>query len=456
MRPRQFWVYITMYILAITLLLLINGLVKENLNDLKFNRSLFYQFLIFQTIILCLWAAFNSAAAIRDEMTDNSYDFFRLLPLTAHEKTVGILVGKNLVTLLFTAINCFFLFYYALLGKINPILLGQLLITLIVITLLINLLTLLSSVRLYNKRKKTSTIGMIILLLFGIPQIIGALYGFTNDKPLQSYLIAFYQFDIPVLLLISALAFYFSTWAYRGIIRKFNKEDEPLFNRLGAIFFMIGYELIVLGLFYPHLEKKFNAPINYSFSLLTLVPFFLIYLASQRNMLTYIEFAGLSSTPNRNQTPGPLTLLKYSNLTLGFILFFIWALGTLMLAQLEQINITQDLYLIACLSLSSLFLILLAELRILYQQNSEKIGFLLGFLVVIYFTLPLLLAGLLENETIIYIISPIGLFSYLFDNKQIPLENLKVHTLTNLGLCIIPILLTIRQYKNILQVRKNM
>jgi hypothetical protein len=39
MRPRQFWVYITMYILAITLLLLINNLVKENLFADQFNTT---------------------------------------------------------------------------------------------------------------------------------------------------------------------------------------------------------------------------------------------------------------------------------------------------------------------------------------------------------------------------------------------------------------------------------
>jgi hypothetical protein len=288
-----------------------------------------------------------------------------------------------------------------------------------------------------------------------IPQMIASLYGVTSHQELQTYMVAFYKVDIPVLLLISFFGFCFAIWAYRGIIRKFNKEDEPLFSRTGAIFFMFGYELMLLGLFLPHLANKLDIPLHILFFVLSLSPLYLVYLASQRTLLGYMEFAGLSVGPARNQTPDHLDLLRYSNLTLGLILFLIWALGTLILTKLTRTSLTLDLSLVACLSLSSLFLILLAELWVLYQPQSEKIGFLLAFLAGIYFVLPLILAGLLNNNAIAWV-SPIGLFSTLFEGHDHHFYTLKIHAVSNLVLCVIPVFLVARQYQNILQVRKTM
>ena len=66
MRPAQFWVYVTLYVSTITLILLINYMLYikqaafESLVDLF--SSLYTQLLIVEAMMLLIWSAFNSAS----------------------------------------------------------------------------------------------------------------------------------------------------------------------------------------------------------------------------------------------------------------------------------------------------------------------------------------------------------------------------------------------------------
>ena len=91
MRPRQLWIYITIYVSVVVLLLYINytGYKYQemyNNNTEKLSISLCYQFLILQALLLWIWGAYNSGSAITNEIRGNSYDFFRMLPLSAGKK----------------------------------------------------------------------------------------------------------------------------------------------------------------------------------------------------------------------------------------------------------------------------------------------------------------------------------------------------------------------------------
>ena len=140
LRPKQLWIYVTIYISIILLIVFINYSAykyQDSFEDItEFYKSLFYQFLAFQVIILFVWSAYNSGSAIKEEILNKSFDFFRMLPLPAHKKAFGILIGKNLVVLLFAAINLAFLIYFGLAGKISINLQGQILLILISITII--------------------------------------------------------------------------------------------------------------------------------------------------------------------------------------------------------------------------------------------------------------------------------------------------------------------------------
>ncbi|NQT04107.1 MAG: hypothetical protein HQ580_18920, partial [Planctomycetes bacterium] len=176
MRPRQFWIYITIYIAVITLLLFINYTAYQYRewfgNQERFLRGICYQFLILQIAILCLMAAANSGSAIRDEVSGKSYDFFRMLPISAGKKAVGILVGKNLVVLLLAAINFLLIIIFGILGHVSAVLLKQTFLALISVALLTNSVALLSSIKPVSTKKKNYIAIVIVLCFFLVPFLI--------------------------------------------------------------------------------------------------------------------------------------------------------------------------------------------------------------------------------------------------------------------------------------------
>ena len=123
MRPRQFWIYMTIYISTLLMIFLINysGYKNEVMYSTAADlfKSLYYQFLVLQIIVLWIWGSFNSGSAIRDEVFDKTYDFFRMLPLSARLKAAGIMVGKNLIVILLGVCNFVLLVVFGIAGNLN-------------------------------------------------------------------------------------------------------------------------------------------------------------------------------------------------------------------------------------------------------------------------------------------------------------------------------------------------
>ena len=107
-------------------------------------------------------------------------------------------------------------------------------------------------------------------------------------------------------------------------------QKQPL---TGAFLFMFGYELIVLGLFLPHLSGDVTA--THFFWMLSLFPAGLIVLGSLRNLDKYIEYSR-SIQARLKPNKGMMTpMLLYCNLSVGLGLFVIWtvfSIGTLIAA----------------------------------------------------------------------------------------------------------------------------
>ena len=288
-------------------------------------------------------------------------------------------------------------------------------------------------------------------------------YGITYNALIREVKANFYIFELPVMILISLVAIYFSCWSIIGILRKFNKEDEPLFSRTGAYLFMLGYEFVLCGILFKELNEVNgstqniqNAQIlNFSYWLISLLPILAVPLWSIRSYDNYLEHIGLiqkESVPGKRTMP---RMLMYSNLSLGFGLFAIWvacAIGTTIMMQL---SLPSYLYMIFVLFSAYLFLILLLELFVVYNPTSPKMGIFIAFIAAVYIILPLILSGTLEIDTLLQI-SPIGLLFEMFpkQNEEITVLN---HTwIINLLLCIIPALLIFKQYRHIFNTRQKM
>jgi hypothetical protein len=423
-------------------------------NTEKLFISLSYQFLILQALLLWIWGAYNSGSAITNEITGNSYDFFRMLPVTAGKKAVGILVGKNLIVLLLTAINFLLIIIFGSLGKETASWLGQTFLALISVAILINSVALLSSIKPTGKKKKSNIATIILIAFFLGPFIIRLLISARRFRMFKSITGSFYNFELPIMILTSLIALYFACWSIKGVLRKFTLEEEPLFNRIGAFLFMLGYEFVLFGLFYEHLNTGTRI-INYSYWLISLLPALAVPFGSIRKFDKYLEYSGIiRSRKKENQNIIPRMFL-YSNLSLGLGLFVIWAGCATATTLITQLELLPHLYMILILFSSYLFLLLLLELHVVFTPISNKIGTLLAFIGAVYIILPLIISGILESD-IIYMHSPVG---FIWEIFQKPYPDISIPTsiwALNLLLCIIPALLIWKRHLYILNTRRKM
>jgi len=460
MRPRQLWIYITIYIAVIALIVFVNYTAYQYQewfgNQTRFFKGLYYQFLILQVIVLCILAMINSSSAIKDEVTGKSYDFFRMLPISAGKKAAGILIGKNLIVLLLAGVNFLLLIILGMLGRMNGVLLGQYFLAVISVAVLTNSVALLSSINPLRARKKNHIVTLIVFGFIFAPLFLSAL-GIATRKInlLENITGKFYTIELPVFILISLVALYFSCWSVKGILRRFTREDEPLFSRMGAYLFMLGFEFVLFGLFYKYLTEGARKT-NYLYWLISLLPVLFVPIWSLRSFDRYLEHSGLiqsKSAGNKNLVSG---FLLYSNLLPAFALFAIWTACSIVTALMTEQELLFNLYYIVILFSFYLFLMLLLELYVVYKPVSDKIGLLLTFIAIVYLFLPLILSGILDNKEV-YLYSLLGFYTRVFFYESAPvISTITRIWLINAVLCIIPIILIWTRYKNILAARQKM
>jgi hypothetical protein len=462
LRPSQLWVYVTIYVAVIILILFVNYNIRQAKDDpiiyKKYYSALYYQFLALQTLLLLGWATINSRAAMRQEVFDKTYDFFRLLPLSAMQKTVGILVGKNLAVLLLAAVTFVLIVTFGILGRVSVSLQLQVILLMTAATLFANSAALLSSGAGLRKQARMSIAAWILMFMFIGPLLAQLLFlpfiAMSQIRKADLLTVAFYRLDILILVLISLIFLYFSIWCVLGILRRFTCENEPLFTRLGAVIFLIGYELIVLGLFFSHF-KTFQMAVH-AFWLASLVPVVFVPLASVKTFDAYLEHCGLVRGAAGSRKSMPVALFTYSNLTLVFVLFAIWAVFAVITGRIGMLSQGQILFDVAVVLSFCLFLLLLLELHVLYSPVFSKIGLLLAFISILYLFLPIILWATIDN-TSLYYYSLFGFFAHLFNPLHV--KTIAAHSpvlISNLVLCIIPIVLVSKRYLYILRLRKKM
>ncbi|MBN2181767.1 MAG: hypothetical protein JW715_07615 [Sedimentisphaerales bacterium] len=459
MRPRKFWIYVTVYVSVIILILLLNYIAYKQremfTRPINFSRNVFLHLTVLQILVLCLLSAINSGSAIKQEVIGNSYDFFRMLPISASKKTIGILVGKNLIMLLFAAANFLLLTIFGIYRQINMLELMQNFFALICISLFINSTVLLSSINKISNKKSSNTAVIILLCLLLSPLLFRY---FTAIDKLGEITSKFYTIEMPSTILVGLVMLYFSCWSIAGILRKFTLEDEPLFSRIRAFLFMLGFEFVCLGLFYTYLTKENTTyiwPVNYLYWLISLLPVLLVPLGSLRRFDKYLEHSGLIQDKSGGKNM-MIRMLMYSNLSLGLGLFSIWIVGAVGTTLIAGLKLLPCLHIILVLFSFYLFLFLLLELKVVYTSLSNKAGLLLGFITAVYIILPLILEGILPKHNYFDLFSPAGFIFSLFREslKRIDIRN--SIWITNFILCIIPILLILKRHIYILNMRRKM
>jgi hypothetical protein len=455
LRPKQFWLYQVIYFGIIGIIILINTLIFINSpkSSTRLFRSMYYQILTFEILILWFWTSYNAGSAIRHELHRKTYDFFKMMPASARRKAIGILVGTNLVALLFGAYNLLLLIIFGFLGKVHFRLQAYIFLAILSIALLLNTVSLLSSVRTEQRHVQISAATLILLGLIVAPTAIGGVVSLSESRALSSS-IYFYFLHIPAPLMIAFTSLYFCWWSFAGIIRKFDFERRPLFTYPSALWFMVGFYILIGGFFWAYLEKA-GMPGLYSLWLITFIPLILIPFGAARTYDMYIE--GLRSLKRRGSDSSMTWgLFRSSNLFLWLSLFVIWALFSMGMGLKSGDSPQPFMSSILLLFSFVLFFSVLLELHMLYQPVYTKIKWLLGFVALIYILLPLIFTAALGNERL-FLYSPAGYIIYLF--VQAPGDkDMGFPTgvlMLNFLLCLIPIRLIWHKYVQILGARRE-
>jgi len=461
-RRSHLWVYLTIYTSVVLLLLFVNVSIRdlggEAVAGGQFFRRLYHQFVMIEIVILWGWCTLNSKSALPDEVANKTYDFFRLLPLSALQKTLGILVGRNLLSLLFAVVTLGPMTLFGLLGGVDLPLQIQIVLVLLSIALCTNAVVLLSSSTSPKRQGKTGPGVWLLLMVLSIPFFLGPFFAslreLTQSYDTTTHRVAFYTIDVPLLPLIICVALYFGFWCVLGLLRKFTFEGAALFNRPGAVLFLLGYELLVLGLFLPHLPGG-AVPQYFLWLVVSLLAVVLIPVGSINDCGVYLERSGrpAAHAPDRN---APWRLWRHSNLTLGLGLLAVWIVFFVVAGRRSGVSprqLAQDT--VTLLSFYALLLLLL-EVYVVYEPVFGKMGILVAFLVLLDLFLPLLLAGTLQMPSLRFY-SPFAFFIDIGSSGDVERNASWVSILAvNFGLSLIPALVVWRRYGQILALRRAM
>lgn len=408
-RPGQLIIWATIYLTTVFLMIWMNSLTTEYTQH-QIYENLYLQFIVVQIIVLWLIGAWNCGSVVPNELKRNSYVFFRLLPMSGVQKTVGVLIGRNLLVGLTAVVNFALIAYFGLAAGVPRSVVIQVICALIAGGVLFSTGSLLSSIRTSGKKGGNPAIVLIIFCIFLLPQTIGLMAW--KKIHMRVVEVDFYYVDVPVLVISAAIALYLACWAFLGAVRKFTAEDKPLFARPAAVIFALGIELILIGFFLPCvLGEDASGDMDYSVMFWSMSMSFIWPLAAFAlwRYDRYLEESSNLSVRRRHRAVGILDIVGMSNIKLSLITYVIWAGFALMIWQMNGRLLLDGLAHIAVLFSFYIVFVLLLETVALCRVDNTRVIFLVGFIAILYLILPILLGAILEESQI----GMLSIFGYL-------------------------------------------
>jgi hypothetical protein len=415
LRGNSIIVYLSVYAVAITLALMsCCAMVPQNQPEAlaAILTSFFACLVVIQVLLLWGWGTHNCAQVIQQEHDRKSHDFFRLLPLSASEKAIGILIGRNQPVLLLAAINSILM----LLVTPNHLLHGQIQCIVWSVAAALSSLSLLSSCapKGNSRRARSGGIAFVILTALLVPWFLSLANWMSpsidHDSPLSSP-VAFGSWHLPLFIAIVLVVLNLAAWFYVGILRCFTQEELPLFSRAGALGFMANLFVIALLFLTPQLGTS-HASHWQCFGGLLCTGLVISSLVLRGSLLLdehYLE--ACRRTGDSTPKIALRHMARLSNLGTAAMLLGIQYIALFSLAGSgESMPVGDMLNAGIGLTVIFVFIALLQELHALHKKSRRHIVLIVASAGVLYAVLPLILTGLLNDKA-----SHLFGISYLFE-----------------------------------------
>lgn len=394
-------VYLCVYAVVVVLIAMMSIAAAPwpDISALRATLSFIFFYLAgIQVVLLWGWGAYNSAQTIRLEHERKSYDFFRLLPLSAREKAVGILIGRNLPVLVLVAVNSVLM----LLTAPNQLLHGQMQCIIWSGAALLCTVALLSSCspHIPTVNRRGSSAGIVIVALFLFQWVFGLCYSLVHasgkgDPLLRS--VPFGPGEIPIFLAVVIPAGVLAAWCYAGILRRLTVEDMPLFSRKGAVLFASSLLALLLCFLGPRTGGRHDLGLFGAVLVAGFVGNILILLGSLKTSEQYLESCRRAGATTARDIRTRMASLSNLGTAAMLLAVHIVALVGMIAAGCDD-DLTAGLDAALGMVLAYAFAALLVELHALYKSPSRHVTLLASFAAVLYIIVPLVFSAVTESE----------------------------------------------------------
>jgi hypothetical protein len=413
LRPAARTIAISIYLVVVAVagsLVLAAACTVGKMDMHEFWRNLFIVFAVLQVVLLWVTGAHLAGTTIGREVAEKSIDFFRLLPVSAAGRIVAILVGRNIVVLFVALLNTLGAAACGLLAGVSL----RLLVDFLIFSWIGGAAAMLAAtlISTYSRRGRLSTGGggvVIIASVFMLPYGIGLAANWHRTFPHGAH-VTFFGAQVDLFTFLSFLALYVGCWLVAGLIRRFNDERSTLFTSRGAFGYLAGAAAIMVGVLWNGLGGD-AAHSLLSFWAVTAMVLLLVMFGACRTWDDYLETRELSGV-----NPG-LRGANRSNLVTGTGLILFWGV----LAALAEIRFGAVIPLRAVITLMVDWCVLLGlwEVSVTNAPLTGRIHMLTGLVAMLFLILPLILAAILDADTILTF-SPVGCMSLFADKSKVP------------------------------------
>ena len=372
-RPEKVGVFFACYIIALILFFGILGHSEE----------IYYFLMGAEFIALWIIAPHISGSTIGQEIAGKNIDFFRMLPLSSHQKIVGITIGRNQLVLIFAGINLAIALAASLTSEISfDYIMNHLIILFCGSFFLVNLSTT-SSLKFVKRTESKGSAQTILIALLAFWGMGAALSPFTT----KDIYVDFYFFNLHILKVISIFCVYLGCINYHCSLRLIARENSPTLSPLASVCWAVGLYIIVFGLYLPYAKAdKFTH--GMTIGMYCCVAFIAAYLfvLALKTFDHYWQYSG--SLMEKTYSQKLVRVISNSNMAMYFLIFLIGILPALAIAIYGGISGSIAIQLLVLMFLTCLFPVLLAEICTLLMPKYSKIGFVLVAVYIAYLIWP--------------------------------------------------------------------